>query len=191
MAESSQQWRKLVKSYAGMFLRSETLTTPSLVYETLPVVDWATWPHSGGKQAGMLPVMVAADGSTSPLNPEGMPTVKALNSTDLSIVQPLKGGGTLSIICAEKRMTFKGMDGEGRPLKWALQLVGGDRLKATVKEVSPTSVVYSHSGMTYRLKLGAGARASRQTEDGSIWLVPTKGGKIILTFDTSGAVAGS
>lgn len=166
-------------------LVSPTHETPlrqtSLVYETLPVVDWATWSQAGVKGAGMRPVLVAADGTTSPLRPEGMPKVTELNATELSIVQPLKGGGTLSMVCAEKRVTMKGADGGGKPLKWAWEIVGGERLKSMVKEVNASGVVYRHSGAEYRLKVGAGS--CRRLADGGLELVPTKAGKLVLNLD--------
>lgn len=174
-------------------LVSPTHDTPlketSLVYETLPVVDWAFWSRSGGKQAGMWPVLVSTDGTTAPMRPEGMPTVKPLNSTDLSIVQPLKGGGTFSVVCAERRVTARGVDGQGKPLNWACHIVGGDLLKLIVKEVSSASVVYSHSGVEYRLKLGSGSGSCRPLIDGSLQLVPNQAGMLVMQFDTSSVAA--
>jgi len=172
---------------------SPTHDTPlrktSLVYETLPVVDWAFWPHSRGKQAGMLPVLISADGTTLPLRPEGLPSVKALNSTDLSIVQPLQGGGIFSVVCAERTVTIRGLDSQGKRLNWACNIVGGDRFKSLVKEVASTSVSYSHSGVEYRLKLGSGSGPCRQLNDGSIQLLPNKAGVLVLKFDASSVAA--
>jgi hypothetical protein len=161
------------------------LRETSLVYETLPIVDWALWSHSGTKHAGMWPVLLGADGSTSPLQPDGTPIVKELNTTDLSIVQPLQGGGTFSIVCAENSASFEGKDGQGHPLNWACQIVGGSRLKTAVTRVDSESVAYSHSNVEYHLKLGSKAGSCRQLEDGSIELVPNAVGKLVLKFDPS------
>lgn len=172
---------------------SPTYDTPlketSLVYETLPVVDWAFWSRSGRKQAGMWPVTVSAEGAAAPMRPEGMPIVEALNASSLRIVQPLKGGGTFSIACAERKVTFTGLDGRGKPLSWACNIVGGDRLKSSVKEVSSTGVIYIHSGVEYRLNLGSRSGSCRQLEDGSIQLLPNKSGTLVMNLDPSSVAA--
>lgn len=169
---------------------SPTHDTPlkeaSLTYETLPIVDWAFWSDSGRKQAGMFPVLVAADGAMSPMQPEGSPLVKELNPTDLSIVQPLKGGGTFSIVCTEKAVVFSGVTDDGKPLGWACKIVGGDQLKALVKSVNAASVVCNHSGVEYQLQLGSAAGSCRQLQDGSIQLLPNHAGKLVLKFDAMG-----
>jgi hypothetical protein len=168
---------------------SPTHETPlkhtSLVYETLPVVDWANWSNSGRRPAGMLPVVISADGSASSLQPEGVPVVKELNATDLSVEQSLKGGGSLSIICAEQNVTFIAKDAQGEPLNWAWNIVGGDRLKSIVKEVAAASVLYSHSGVDYRLKLASSAGSCRRLEDGSVQLRPDLKGRIVLNLDVT------
>ncbi len=90
------------------------LKETSLTYDTLPVVDWALWSDSGRIRAGMFPVLISADGMTSLMQPEGVPVVRALNSTDLSIIQPIKGGGVISIVCEEEKVTFNCVDRLGR-----------------------------------------------------------------------------
>lgn len=90
-----------------------------------------------------------------------------------------------SILCAERAVTFAGSDAQGRPLKWACQIIGGAGLKATVKQVNSTSVVYTHAGADYQLKLGPEAGSCRRLEDGSIQLTPNDTGTLIMTFDTS------
>jgi hypothetical protein len=169
------------------------LKANNLVYETLPVVYWAFWSRTGSARAGMWPVLEGADGAVSPMQPAGVPVVKELNPTDLTIQQHLKNGGLFSIVCDEKHVTFIGLGGQGQPLKWAYQIVGGAQLKSMVKEVRAASVVYSYSGVDYQLKLGSQAGSCRQLEDGSIQLVPNDAGKLILQFDTSNvaAVAGN
>jgi hypothetical protein len=156
------------------------------VYETLPVVDWAVWSRSGEKRAGMWPVLVSGDGTTSPLRAEGTPVVKELNATGLSVVQALKGGGTFSILCAEREVTLRCVDQRGRPLNYACRIVGGESLKRGVRSVKSASVVYSHSGVEYRLKLGAGS--GRALADGSVELTPDRKGKLVMMLD-SGSIA--
>lgn len=163
------------------------LKQTSLAYETLPIVDWAVWSHSGTRNAGMWPVLLEADGSTSPLKTEGMPTAKELDSTELSIEQPLTDGGIFSILCSEKTVTFRAMDGQGKPLNWAYDIVGGPALKAIVDHVGTTTVSYSHSGVNYRLKLGSGS--CREPQQGSLQLRPNAAGKLVLKLDKASLAA--
>lgn len=168
------------------------LKATSLTYETLPVVDWAFWSDSGRIRAGMFPVLVSSNGVTSPMQAEGVPVVKERNSKDLSIVQMLKDGGVFSIVCKEEEVTCSGVDARGKPLNWAWNIVGGERLKALVRKVNAASVVYTHSGVDYRLKLDAHAGSCRQLEDGSLRLIPNDAGKLVMKFDvsTKAAIAG-
>jgi hypothetical protein len=161
----------------------------SLTYETLPIVDWAFWSRTGESHAGMWPVLKAADGSVTPLLAEGTPVVKELNSTDLSIQQSLRGGGIFSIICAEKEVTFLGKDGDGKPLKWAWDIVGGTGLKSTVRRVDAHGVWYRHSGVEYRLQPGSRAGSCQQLIDGRIRLLPNDQGKLVLKLDASSIAA--
>jgi hypothetical protein len=165
------------------------LKATSLTYETLPIVDWAFWSDSGRHRAGMFPVLVSSDGATSPMRPEGVPVVKKLNSSDLSIVQALKGGGTFSIVCAVKAVICSGMDAQGKPLNWAWKIVGGEHLGAIVEKVNTESVVYSHSGVDYRLKLGVREGSCRRFDDGSIQLMPNNAGKLVLELDSLSVTA--
>lgn len=165
------------------------LKLTSLTYETLPIVDWAFWSDSGKKRAGMFPVLVSADGSTTPMQPAGDPVVKELNSTDLSIVQPLKNGGTFSIVCTEKSLAFSGMEGQGKPLNWAWEIVGDDRFESTVKAVNAEAVVYHHSGVDYQLKLAPEMGSCRQLADGSIQLMSNDTGKLTMKLDTQSVTA--
>ncbi|HEY4416779.1 MAG TPA: hypothetical protein VGO57_13900 [Verrucomicrobiae bacterium] len=163
------------------------LKETSLTYETLPLVDWAFWSESGNRHVGMLPFLISADGATLAMQPDGPPTVKELAASDLSIAQPLKGGGTFSIVCAENSVAFSGADEQGKPLRWAWKIMGGDQLKALVKSVAAASVTYHHSGVDYQLKLAAGS--CRQLADGSIELIPNDAGKLILKLDASTSLA--
>ena len=154
------------------------LTKTSLAYGTLPVMDEALW--SGAEKAGMRPVLLSANGETSPLTPEGPPVVKELNRTDLSIRQPLRGGGTFSIVCGETRVTCTGVDGQGQPLHWAWDMVGGARQKSAVQTVMPNGVAYHYAGMNYQLKLSPDAGSCEQLDNGAIRLSSNRSGKLVL-----------
>lgn len=164
------------------------LDSTSLTYETLPIVDWAFWSDSGRKRAGMFPVLISANGSTLPMQPKGDPVVKELNPTDLSIVQPLKDGGTFSIVCAEKSLAFSGIDGQRKPLNWAWEIVGDNRFKSTVKEVNAGAVVYHHLGVDYQLKPVPEMGYCRQLADGSIQLTANAAGKLAMQLDTQSVI---
>jgi len=156
----------------------KVLATTSLAYETLPVMDAALW--SGAEKAGIWPVQISSDGKTSPLIPDGPPTVEELNKTDLSIRQPLRGGGTFSIVCREDEVTFSGMDGQGRPLPWAWYLVGGAQQKSAVQSVTPNSISYHHGGVDYQIRLAPGAGLCGRLDNGVIRLSPGNSGKLSL-----------
>ena len=154
------------------------LAAKSLTCETLPVMDGCLW--SGPQPAGMWPVLLSPDGKNPHMNPDGPPVVKELNLTELSISQPLRGGGTFSIVCGETNVTFTGMDGQGQPLRWAVDLVGGARQKSAVRTVASKGINYHYAGMDYELRLSPDAGFCRQFGDGAIRLSPNSSGKLVL-----------
>ena len=159
---------------------SPTHETPlretSLTYETLPLVDWANGSDSGKKRAGLWPVRLAADGSSAPLSPDGAPTVRALNATDLQVDQPLQGGGAFSLICRESSVEMTALTADGQPLPWACDLMGNGN--ALIKKVDGASVTFRHGGVEYPLKLGAGT--GLQGADGQLRLKPGGDGRLVL-----------
>ena len=161
------------------------LTTTSLAYETLPVMDGALWSGSGTNAVGMWPVLLSSDGESSPMKPDGPPVVKELNRTDLSIQQHLRSGGTFSIICRETSVTFTGVDGQGRPLRWAWDIVGGVQQKSTVQSVTPAGVLYHSAGVNYQLRPFRDAGSCQQLNNGIIRLVPDVSGKLVLNLDVA------
>lgn len=165
------------------------LKETTLAYETLPIVDWAFWSGSGQKGSGMWPVVMGEDGRVTPMQPNGMPVVKELNSTDLRVDQPYKGGGTFSIVCMEDAVNMTASDASGKPLKWACDIVGGTRLQSAIREVNETSVALTYSGVDYRLKLGSRAGSCLQLDNGNLRLKPNDAGKLVLQFDTSSVAA--
>jgi hypothetical protein len=160
---------------------TNALATRSLAYETLPVMDGCLW--SGTEPAGIWPMLLAADGKVSPLTPDGAPEVIELNKTDLSIRQPLQGGGNFSIICRENSIIFSGADGQGQPLHWAWNLVGGQRQKSAVQNVSSKRIAYHDGGVNYQLKLAPDGGVCQQLRNGDIRLMPDNSGKLILKLD--------
>lgn len=154
------------------------LTNTSLEYGTLPMMDAARW--SGTEKAGIWPVLLSSDGKNSPLAPDGPPVVIELNPTDLSIRQPLRGGGTFSIVCCETNVTFTGIDEQGKPLHWAWDLVGGAQQNSVVQTVTSNSIVYHSTGMNYQLSVPPDAGSCQQLGNGAIRLSPNSSGKLVL-----------
>jgi hypothetical protein len=114
------------------------------------------------------------------MTPDGPPVVKELNPTDLSIRQPLRGGGTFSIVCRETNVTFTGVDGQGQPLRWAWDMVGGTQQKSGVQTVTPNGVAYHYNGLNYQLRLSPDAGICQQLGNGAIRLSPNSSGKLVL-----------
>lgn len=143
----------------------------------------ALW--SGTEKAGMWPVLLSPDGEKSPLTPEGPPVVKELNRTDLGIIQSIRGGGTFTIVCRETKVTCTGVDGRGRPLHWAWDMVGGERQTSAAKTVTSNGVTYLYSGMNYQLRLSPHSGSCQQLENGAIRLSPNSSGKLVLNLDVT------
>ncbi|MEO5916256.1 MAG: hypothetical protein ABIS50_18605 [Luteolibacter sp.] len=156
------------------------LTTSSLAYGTLPVMDGSLW--SEKEKAGIRPVLLATDGNSSPMAPEGPPVVKELNQTDLGISQPLAGGGTFYMVCREANVTCTGLDGQGKPLHWAWEMRGGDQQKSAVSKVDPKSITYRVGDTNYELGLSG---SSQQMPDGAIRIIPNSSGKLVMTLGGS------
>ena len=154
------------------------LTNTFMEYGTLPVMDGARWSRT--EKAGIWPVLLSPNGESSPMTPDGPPVVKELTPTDLSSRQPLRGGGTLSIVCCETNVTFAGVDGQGQPLRWAWDLVGGVRQKSAVQAVTSNAVAYHYNGVDYQLRLAPDAGFCQQLANGAIRLSPNRSGKLVL-----------
>jgi hypothetical protein len=135
---------------------------------------------SGTEKAGVWPVLLSSDGKKSPMVPEGPPVVKELNPRDLGISQPLNGGGTFSVVCAETNLIFSGVDGQGLSLRWAWEMVGGAKQKAAVQTVTAEGIVYRSAGMNYQLRLAPGAGSCQQLDNGAVRLIPDTSGKLVL-----------
>ncbi|HSY43876.1 MAG TPA: hypothetical protein VK811_08180 [Candidatus Acidoferrum sp.] len=156
------------------------LKETSLAYETLPIADWAFWSNSGRQRAGMWPILLRVDGSASPMQPDGQPIIKELNSTDLRIDQPVRGGRSISFVCRESEVQITTLDSAGKSAQWACDLIGGAGLKSVLKQVSASAVTFNHLGEEYQLKAKIGS--CRQLDDGNVRLLPNKSGILVLTF---------
>lgn len=157
------------------------LKTKSLAYETLPVMDGALW--SGNERAGMWPVLLSDNNETSPLSPDGSPGVEELDRTHLIIRQPLRGDRVFKIVCGETGVDFCGVDGQGRALHWALDLVGGDKQATAVQKISTNGIQYHYHSTNYKLGVPRGAGSCEQLTNGVIRITPNSSGKLRLILD--------
>ncbi len=156
------------------------LATKALAYGTLPLMDGCIW--SGTEKPGIWPVLLSPDGTTSPMTLDGPPVVEELSQTDLSVRQPLRGGGTFSFVCSETKVAFTGVDGRGLPLSWAWNMVGGAQQKSAVMNVTSNGIAYYSTGVNYQLELAPGAGFCQQLGSGVIRLNPNSSGRLVLTF---------
>jgi hypothetical protein len=156
------------------------LKTASLAYGTLPLMDGALW--SGTEKAGMWPVMISDDGKIIPMTIEGSPVIKQLNKTDISVSQPIRDGGKMTIVCHEADVTFTGVDAQGKPLHWALDLLGGREQGNLVQDVSTNRILYDFGGVSYQLVFPRGAGSSQRLTTGAIRITAANSGKLIMSL---------
>jgi hypothetical protein len=161
---------------------SNALATTYFDYETLPVMDGGQWSGSGTNSVGMWPVLISSNGATSFMTLGGKAVVKELDPTDLSIQQPLNGGGTFLIICCESNVTCIGVDGRGQPLDWAWNLVGGTQQASAEQNITSNTINYNYLGVNYKVETAPGAGSCQQLGDGSIRLNPNAIGKLVMVL---------
>lgn len=157
---------------------SNALATTYFDYETLPVMDGGQWPGNGTNAAGMWPIFATSGGW---LAPAGLPAVKELSPADLTMVQPLAGGGAFAITCTESNLTCVGTNGLGQSLNWSWLLVGGAPQASAVQNVGSNGVSYLYNGTGYQVNLEAGS--CQQLGNGNISLTPDTNGSLILDLD--------
>lgn len=156
------------------------LTTSHLAYGTLPVMDGSLW--SEKQQVAIRPVILSDDGAASPVATDGAPVVKELNKTDLAVSQNLTGGGMVHLVFRENSLTCTAADAQGKPLRWALDIAGGEAQDKVVREVSPAKVVYQSEGTGYELRIANKSGAFQRQPDGVIRTTSNDSGKIILSL---------
>jgi hypothetical protein len=147
--------------------------------QTLTIIN-AIYGHARRELAGIWPVLLLPDGTTSPMIPDGPPVVNEANPTDLRITQTLRGGGNLVMLCRETNVTFTGVGGQGKPLNWAWDMVGGRQQSTAVQSVSSNVVAYHFAGASYQLRLAPGAGSCEQSGNGAVRLRPNRTGKLVV-----------
>ncbi len=165
---------------------AKALTATALSYETLPIMDWARWSEPGDSNVGMWPVLLSSNNLETAMVPAGNPTVKEVDPKRLEIQQPLSGGGTFLMICAEDRITCLASDAEGKPLCWAWKLSGGSRQKSIVQSVAASAIDYLYCGIGYQLQLLRGSGSCQQLNGGNIQIKSNKTGAVVLLLGDGG-----
>jgi hypothetical protein len=74
------------------------------------------------------------------------------------------------------------MNGQGQPLLWAWDLVGGARQKTAVQSVAADAITYQSAGGSYQLKVAPGAGSCQRLDDESIRLSPNSSGKLVMNL---------
>jgi hypothetical protein len=153
------------------------LKIPVLKCETLPIVEGSLW-AAKGKDANAVLKKIGSNGDRALLEIEGDPTVVQSSPTELKIVQPLKGGGALTIVCAESLLSFSAIDAQQHPIRWGWELHGGTSQARAVTGSSDNRLQFNAGGFTYDLTLGEGA--FKHTSDGLILMQSTDTGRLTL-----------
>lgn len=156
----------------------KALTTTSLAYETLPVVDSAQGSDPAARSTGLWPVLLSPDGTTSPMIPRGPPLVRETSPTEMSIQQALGNIGTFSVTCSEANITCAGVDGQGRPLHWAWDLIGRAQASSALRDITSNTITGHYLGEDYKVHIQAGS--CRALDDGSIHISPDATGTLVL-----------
>jgi hypothetical protein len=81
------------------------------------------------------------------------------------------------------------VDGQGKPLRWAWDMVGGKRQKSAVQSMTSNQIAYHYAGMNYQLQLAPDGSSCRQLENGSIRLNPNRSGSLGLILNLSSGQA--
>ena len=165
------------------------LTATSLSYQTLPIMDWALWSRSESRPVGMWPVLLSPDGTHSPMAPQGPPVIKELTATDLSIKQPLEGGGIFSIVCSEDRVSFSAVNQQGLPLHWAWRLVGGAKQDSIVQTVGADQIAYRYAGTDYQVRLISNSGSCEQLTNGDLQISANASGSLGIELEPAPAEA--
>ena len=156
------------------------LETNTLAYTALPVMDQAHW--SGPATSGIFPVLLEKGSQTAPMVFEGEPIVTELDPANLSIVQKLSGGGSLSIICSETSLAFAAEDSAGKPLDWAWEMRGGEGLRKAAGKITSERISFKHGKTRYYVGTAPSMGGFVKLDTGGILMKPNSKGHLILVL---------
>jgi hypothetical protein len=137
--------RDVSPAYRGVF------KTSGLKVETLPVVEGSVW---GTRAEPANAIFKLGDGT--PLEIAGDPTVVPSGTAELKILQPLKGGGELTVICGESQVGCAVVDARHQPIAWALELHGGTAQAKALTGVSDHQLQFKSGDFAYSLSVQEG-----------------------------------
>jgi hypothetical protein len=86
-------------------------------------------------------------------------------------------------VCSETSVTFSGVDGQGRALPWALDLVGGDKQATAVQKISTNGIQYHYNNTNYKLGVPNGSGSCEQLTNGVIRITPNSSGKLAFILN--------
>ena len=86
------------------------------------------------------------------------------------------------MVCREGALTSSGVDGQGKPLRWAWDMAGGDGLKSAVSKVTSDGIAYSTSGVNYELRIAPNTGTFQKLSNDVIRISPNSSGKLVMTL---------
>ena len=89
------------------------------------------------------------------------------------------------MVCGETHVTFAAMDGQGQPVRWAWNLVGGAKQQTAVTTVTTNHVGYQSAGTDYQLRLAPEGGTCELLSNGTIRLNANHAGEMILILGGS------
>ncbi|MEA4831114.1 MAG: hypothetical protein VB118_00680 [Oscillospiraceae bacterium] len=153
-----------------------TCESQSCVYETLPVIDGNRW--SGNNiQAGIYPEVMQQDSSTALMGGEAK--VTELDNEKLSVVWPLKTGGSMQIICGVKTLTFE-IKNADQNLQWSLAFKTGIHNGLPKIMSNGNSMTFLHNDFSYHVGIEEGT--FRRNKEYFLNIAP-QNNRIILNFE--------
>jgi hypothetical protein len=81
------------------------------------------------------------------------------------------------------------MDGNGQPLNWGWELIGGAQQTDAIQNVGTNSISYVFTAgsvsaaVNYQLQLAPGMGSCRQLGNGDIQLIPNASGKLAIILN--------
>ena len=126
-------------------------------------------------------MQLSSDGKISPFIISGDPSVSQAGVSELTIIQPLKGGGAFTITCSESSIRCSAVDAAQHPVAWAWELHGGSAQAKAITGMTDTEVDFNFDHFQYALKLREGS--FRTSSDGLLQIQATENGQLALQLE--------
>ncbi len=148
---------------------TDVCTTPSSLYDTLPVVDGHHWSY-GSQRAGVRIVRIGPEDKATPVS-AGSPQVTE-HGEALKLAFDTDAGAT-TLVCQPDAIALDLPDGCGLELTWAPQAT------LPIVGVEPQALHYRHCGHPYRLTL-QGGRFNRAVNNQTSITAAAEGRRVVL-----------